>query len=71
MEVLVFKTNIKYKKQVNAIQQHIAEHPGIIRWNVDLKDVDKILRIETTEPCSEKIELLINKAGYTCVELTH
>jgi hypothetical protein len=47
MEVLVFKTNIRYKKQLNAIQQHISEHPGILKWNIDLKDCDKVLRIES------------------------
>ena len=39
MEVLIFKTNIHYKKHINVIEQHIAKQPGIIKWNVDLKDV--------------------------------
>ena len=69
MEVLVFKTNIRYKKQLNAIQPHIAEHPGILKWNVDLKDCDKILRIETTSLHAAKIESLITNAGFYCEEL--
>lgn len=69
MEVLIFKTNIRYKKNVTAIQPHIATHPGVIRWNVDLKDADKILRIETVALHPAKIEGLVKSAGYYCEEL--
>lgn len=69
MEVLVFKTNIRYKKHINAIQHHIAKQPGIIKWNVDLKDADKILRIETVGLHPAKIEGLVKSAGYSCEEL--
>ncbi|MGI8584216.1 MAG: hypothetical protein ACR2KX_18645 [Chitinophagaceae bacterium] len=69
MEVLVFKTNIRYKKHVTAIQPHIATQPGIIKWNIDLKDADKILRVETVNLHPAKIEGLVKKAGYLCEEL--
>ena len=69
MEVLIFKTNIRYKKHINAIEPHIANHPGIIKWNVNLKDADKILRIETIELHPSKIERLVKNAGYVCEEL--
>ena len=69
MEVLVFKTNIRYRKHINAIENHIANQPGIIKWNVDLKDVDKILRIETIDLHPSKIEGLVKNAGYSCQEL--
>lgn len=69
MQVLIFKTNIRYKKHINAVEQHIANQPGILKWNVDLKDVDKILRIETFDQHPAKIEGLVKKAGYLCEEL--
>lgn len=69
MEVLVFKTNLRYKKHVNAIQPHITAQPGVLKWNVDLKDCDKVLRIETTDLHPAKIETLIQNAGYNCEEL--
>lgn len=69
MEVLVFKTNIRYKKNVNAIQLQISAQPGILKWNVDLSDIDKILRIETIDLHPAKIETLITKAAYFCEEL--
>lgn len=69
MEVLIFKTNIRYKKHIDAVEQHISKQPGIIKWNVDLKDVDKILRIETLNLHPAKIEGLVKSAGYRCKEL--
>ncbi len=69
MQVLIFKTNIRYKKHINALEQHIANQPGILKWNIDLKDVDKILRIETRDLQPKKIEGLVKKAGYMCAEL--
>ena len=46
-DIFVFKTNIKHKKQVNAVRRHIESEPQVIKWNVDLHDIDKILRIES------------------------
>ena len=69
MQILVFKTNIRYKKQLTIIQQHIAPHPGILKWNVDTKDIDKVLRVEAIDLHPSKIETLVKKAGYFCEEL--
>ena len=69
MEVLIFKTNIRYKKHISAVEQHIANQPGIIKWNVDLKDVDKVLRIVALDLHPAKIEGLVKNAGYMCEEL--
>lgn len=70
MEVLIFKTNIRHKKHIDVIGSYMAQQPGIIKWNIDLKDVDKILRIETTDLHPAKIESLVKSAGYYCEELT-
>lgn len=70
MHILVFKTNIRYKKHIDAISSHMLKQPGIIKWNVDLKDADKILRIETTDLHPGKIETLVRNAGYHCEDLT-
>jgi hypothetical protein len=69
MDVLVFKTNIRYKKHVAAISTQMNSQPEISRWNVDLKDRDKILRIETGSLQPFMIEKLVRKAGHYCEEL--
>jgi len=70
MEVLVFKTNLRYKKQVNELSMHMNNLQGVLRWNVDLDDSDKILRIEANEQCCpRKVEDTLVQAGYFCEEL--
>ena len=70
MGVLVFKTNLRYKKQVSALSAQMSNVPGIVRWNVDLDDIDKILRIEAWEACcARKVEDAMVQAGYFCEEL--
>jgi hypothetical protein len=69
MEVLVFKTNLRFKKQINAVTPHINNLRGIARWNVDLDDTDKILRIESVDLNPRFVEATLKQAGYYCEEL--
>lgn len=69
MEVLVFRTNIKNKKHVDRVSQVMYNLKDILRWNVDLLDRDKILRIETQHVSPRLIEVSLQKAGYDCSEL--
>lgn len=68
--VLVFKTNINNPRQVKSIATTLDNCPDILKWNVDLADIDKVLRIEATHAqCGPVIEL-VTRAGYACEELT-
>jgi copper chaperone len=69
MEVLVFKTNLRFKKQISAITPHINNLQGISRWNVDRDDKDKVLRIESDNLCPRTVETTLQQAGYLCEEL--
>jgi hypothetical protein len=69
MEVLVFKTNIRFKKQISAVTRYIGNLQGIVRWNVDLHDKDKILRIEARDLSPRVVEHTLSAAGYVCEEL--
>lgn len=69
MEVLVFKTNLRFKKQITAVTPHINNLQGITRWNVDLYDKDKILRIESIDLSPRTVETTLQHAGYFCEEL--
>lgn len=45
-------------------------HPQVDRWNVDLHDVDNVLRIVPHPSLkAEDIVVLLNKAGFSCREL--
>lgn len=69
MEVLVFKTNVRFKKHVTEIGTRLGQFPDITRWNVDLHDRDKILRIEAADLSPKAIENELQQAGYYCEEL--
>ena len=70
MEILIFKTNLRFKKQVSNVTSHLDNLDGIQRWNVDLMDKDKILRIEAGDHlCPRTVEQTLLQAGFYCEEL--
>ncbi|MEP7279340.1 MAG: hypothetical protein ABI813_11900 [Bacteroidota bacterium] len=70
MEILVFKTDVRSRKQVSTLAPHLADVQGIIKWNVDLHDIDKVLRVECKPGISAgMIEKNLQQAGYYCEEL--
>lgn len=69
MNVIILKTNIRYKKQVKSVAPLLDQQDSIYRWNIDLNDVDKVLRIESTGMQQTQIVQLINEAGFHCEEL--
>jgi hypothetical protein len=69
MEILVFKTDVRSKKRVSALAPHLQNMKGIVKWNVDLQDVDNVLRIECASIEPDEIEKMLQQAGYYCKEL--
>jgi len=69
MEVLVFKTKLEDTKQVRELSHHLKNLQGINKWNVDLQDCDKILRIEADGITPHSVEEVLQEAGYYCEEL--
>ncbi|MEO5893015.1 MAG: hypothetical protein ABIQ31_22385 [Ferruginibacter sp.] len=69
MEILVFKTNLTDVKRISDIESSLDVHPNIFQWNVDLNDVDNILRIVANDMGGEEVETLLLSAGYYCEEL--
>lgn len=70
MEILVFKTDLHSEQEVNRIMPHINKVQGVIRWNVDLQDCDKVLRVVSHDGVSPRtIEQRLQRAGYHCTEL--
>jgi hypothetical protein len=70
MEILVFKTNLRYQRDLQLIGDLISEERRISKWNVDRMDIDKVLRIESKDLHPAEVITLIQAAGYQCEELT-
>lgn len=54
MELLIFRTDIKSKKKVKSVRTVFNNHSDIIKWSIDLEDIDNVLRIEATKNLSEE-----------------
>ncbi len=67
--VLVFRTNIRFKKDLAMIAPLLDKQPGVQRWNVDREDADKVLRIESRTLRPEEVIQLVTRAGFDCEEL--
>jgi hypothetical protein len=67
--VLVFKTSVQEQdvSRIWTALNHLVGAQG--KWNFDLEDCDRILRIETPELSGADIAAVIQRAGYFCEEL--
>ena len=48
-QIFIFRTSIKNKQDIKRIKTLFTQYPTIHKWNVDLEDWEKILRIECLE----------------------
>ena len=67
--IYVFKTSVKSKNQVKRLRPHINSMLPNEKWNFDLGDCDKILRIDSEENIVMKITDLLNVHKFYCEEL--
>ncbi|MEP2025625.1 MAG: hypothetical protein ABJH98_08110 [Reichenbachiella sp.] len=70
MEVLVFRTDINTRKRMDQFAWIFNQHPFIKDWNVDLQDVDKVLRVEASDSLSETDVIdMAQTFGFNCEAL--
>ena len=67
--IFVFKTSVKTKTQVKKLKLHIDKRLPNAKWNFDLEDCDKILRIDSKENVVLKIIDLLNVHKHSCEKL--
>jgi hypothetical protein len=67
--ILVFKTNITSDTDRSILRELMPNIKDIIKWNIDVWDIDNVLRIESDNDCSDTIIQHINQAGYSCLPL--
>ena len=67
--ILLFKTNCTTVADKLALQLLLEKQDGIEEWNIDLEDVDCVLRIITYTINHNYIIKLLNHHGYKCCEL--
>jgi hypothetical protein len=67
--IFVFKTSVKTKILIKKLKPHIDIILPKVKWNFDLEDCDKILRIESEEDIVLKITNLLKNHNFDCEEL--
>lgn len=67
--ILVFRTNIKYLKEVKTLKNDLESIKGITKWSFDLDDCDKVLRVTGISVNAQEIISLLNQNDFTCLEL--
>jgi hypothetical protein len=69
MAIYVFKTSVKKGKQIRVLATLLDEicTPG--KWNFDLDDCDKILRIDSQNEILNAVTALLQTNGFQCEEL--
>jgi hypothetical protein len=67
--IYVFKTSVKTKLQAKKLKPHINRIIPKAKWNFDLEDCDKILRIDSNENIVLQIKSLLKSHKLDCEEL--
>jgi hypothetical protein len=67
--IYVFKTTVKSKIQAKKLTPYIDKILPKAKWNFDLEDCDKILRIDSEENIILPIISLLKNQNFECEEL--
>ena len=68
--ITVFKTSVKTKIQVKVLKPHIDKILPKGKWNFDLEDCDRILRIDSEKDIVLSLKDLLENHNHHCEELT-
>jgi len=64
MKTIKFKTNINCSGCIAAVTPFLNSEKEILSWEVDTNDKNKILTVTTENLSAEKIQQVLEKAGY-------
>lgn len=67
--ILIFRTSVRKKRDVERVAGALSAFEGITRWNVDLEDWEKVLRIECGAIAPEEISTALRAVGILVAEL--
>ncbi|PWB22800.1 hypothetical protein [Flavobacterium sp. HTF] len=67
--IYVFKTSVTTQKAVKKLTAKLNTFIPNSKWNFDLEDCDKILRIDSKEVTAKQVIDFLNKYKFECLEL--
>ncbi len=69
MKTLKFKTNIECSNCEARVKPFLDKKEGIISWQVDTNDADKILTVETETLGAKDVIKTIKRTGFVAEEI--
>lgn len=67
--IYIFKTSVQTKKQARHLKPHIDRILPGAKWNFDLDDCDKVLRIDSEDNISLPVINTLKDHQFNCEEL--
>ena len=67
--ITILKTNVKRANHARRLIDYLLQRLPGSKINLDLKDCDKVLRVETEQADPEKIVNLVKQTGFSCAPL--
>ena len=64
MKQYQFKTNINCSGCVAKVTPHLNENSAIKEWDVDTKNPNKLLTVQTENLMEEDVKAIVQKAGF-------
>lgn len=69
--IYVFKTSVETQEDILTLAYDLNAHCNPGKWNFDLQDCDRILRIDTPTGSAQSIIGLLKGKGFECEELPY
>ncbi|HEY4785631.1 MAG TPA: heavy-metal-associated domain-containing protein [Bacteroidales bacterium] len=69
MKILKFKTNINCNGCIAKVTPSLNQVKGILKWEVDISNPQKILSIESSDISEYEIISVLKNAGYNAEKL--
>ena len=67
--IAVFRTSLQTKQDVSKLEQGLTSIPRLSSWTVDLDDCNRVLRVVGVCIDINRVQALVQEAGFFCEEL--
>jgi len=69
LKILTFTSNIACNGCLSKVKPFLDELEGIVKWEVDIENPQKILTVQSNELSADQIQEAVIKAGYQLEDL--
>jgi len=69
MQILIFRTSISTRTDLKRLRELLSRYPQVEKWNVDLEDWEKILRIECNGLTTSELIVALRTVDIYAAEL--